>query len=323
MDLALSESVSLRFHPHASVVLVMGAVAVFFWWAFTQLGPQEIEPGEVVATRRQRSWIVAGFVATLLFSYWPLHDIAEKYLFMAHMTQHTVFTLVAPACFLLGSPPWLWRWALRHRLVRVVRFGAKPIVALVVFNSLIAVTHYPAVVERSLHNEPFHFLVHFVLFGSATLMWIPVINRNPALPRLRTPVKMVYLFAQSIVPTVPASFLTFSETPLYKTYQAAPRMIHGLSAVGDQQIAAAIMKLGAGSLLWSVVGVLFIQWWRDSRDGLEDDRSFGVSDGPRRVVTVRPQIAGMTITGQRVAPEVLTWEAVRAEFDVIEAAQQP
>ena len=320
----IAAAVSLRFHLHASVLLVMGAVAVFFWWAFTRLGPREVRSGEVVSTRRQRTWIVFGFVMSLVFSYWPLHDIAERYLFLAHMTQHTVFTLVSPACFLLGSPAWLWRWALQNRAVRsFTRFGSKPIVALAVFNSLIAITHYPAVVERSLHNELFHFSVHFVLFGAATLMWIPVINRNPDLPRLRTPVKMMYLFAQSIVPTVPASFLTFSETPLYKTYTAAPRMIHGLSAVGDQQIAAAIMKLGAGSLLWSVVAMLFVGWWRDSRDGLEDDRSVALDGGGPRVPAAKPQIAGMTITGQRVVPEVLTWDAVRAEFDVIEAAQKP
>ncbi len=327
MDLApvLAETVSLRFHIHTSVLLVLGAVGVFFWWAFTRLGPTEVQPGEVVSTRRQRGWIIFGLAITLVFSYWPLHDIAERYLFLVHMTQHTVFTLVSPACFLLGSPAWLWRWALRNKAVRsFTRFGSKPVVALVVFNTLIAVTHYPAVVERSLHNELFHFSVHFFLFATATLMWMPVINRNPDLPRLRTPVKMMYLFAQSIVPTVPASFLTFSATPLYKTYQAAPRMIHGLSALGDQQIAAAIMKLGAGFLLWSVVAALFLQWWRDSRDGLEEDRSLDVADEIHRArPVVKPQIAGMTISGKRVVPEVLTWDAVKAEFDVIEAAQKP
>ena len=293
------------------------------WWAFTRLGPTQVAAGEVVSTRRQRSWIIFGLATTFVFSYWPLHDIAERYLFSVHMTQHTVFTLVSPACFLLGSPAWMWRWALRNKpLATFTRFAAKPLVALMFFNTLIAITHYPFIVERSLHNELFHFTVHFVLFAGATLMWIPVINRNPDLPRLRTPVKMMYLFAQSIVPTVPASFLTFSATPLYETYLLAPRMIDGLTAIGDQQIAAAIMKLGAGFLLWSVVAMLFVEWWRDSRNGLEDDRSF-VAEGTPRIPAPRPQIAGMTITGKRVEPEILTWEAVKAEFDVIEAAQKP
>ena len=312
-------SVSLAFHGHPSVLLVVGGVALFYWWAFSRLGPGEVEPGEVVFSTRQRTWVIAGVVWTFVFSYWPLHDIAEKYLFLAHMTQHTVFTLVAPACLLLGTPAWMWRWALRNRPLRaVLRVGSKPVVALMVFNSLIVVTHYPAVVERSLHNELFHFCVHVALFVTATVMWIPVINRNPSLPTLRTPVKMMYLFAQSIVPTVPASFLTFSSTPLYKTYLNAPRMIRGLDAVGDQQIAAAIMKLGAGSLLWAIVAVLFVGWWRDSRDGVADDHLGSPVTVPG---APKPQIAGMTVSGKRVVPDVLTWEAVRAEFDVIESRQ--
>lgn len=316
---ASSPPVSLAFHSHASVLFIVGALGVFYWWAFNHLGPTQVAPGEVVATRRQRAWVIAGVAFTFVFSYWPLHDIAEKYLFLAHMTQHTVFTLVAPAMLLLGSPDWLWRWALRNKtLHRVLRVVTKPIIALFLFNALIVITHYPAVVERSLHNELFHFVVHVALFATATLMWVPVINRNPALPSLRTPVKMMYLFAQSIVPTVPASFLTFSQTPLYKTYQSAPRMIHGLDALGDQQIAAAIMKLGAGSLLWSVVAVLFVQWSRDSRDGIADDH---IGSPPPSAGASKPVIAGMTISGQRVLPEVLTWDAVKAEFDAIEARQ--
>lgn len=325
-----TETATLPFHSHASVLLVIGAVAVFYWWAFTRLGPRLVStvpsgstvpagspaPAPVVATARQKQWIVAGIVWTFVFSYWPLHDIAERYLFLAHMTQHTIFTLVAPACFLLGSPAWLWSWVLdRPALRRILQFFTKPLVALLVFNTLIAVTHWPEIVETSLHNELFHFLVHLVLFATATFMWVPVINRDPRLPRLGAPAKMVFLFAQSIVPTVPASFLTFSQTAMYQTYEDAPRMIHGLTAVGDQQIAAAIMKLGAGSLLWGVVVYLFANWWRDSKNGVADDH---VSERGKKATDPKPRIAGMTITGGRVE-ETLTWEQVKAEFERLEA----
>ena len=85
--------------------------------------------------------------------------------------------------------------------------------------------------------------------------------------------KMVYLFGQSIVPTVPASFLTFSEKAMYETYGLAPRFFKGLDAVEDQQLAAAIMKLGVGSLLWGIVGYLFFNWWLESKAGRADDSS--------------------------------------------------
>ena len=262
----------VAFHVHADVLVVTLAIATFFWWAFTRLGPRVVRADEVMVTYRNVRWVVLGVGLVFVFSYWPIHDIAEDYLFLAHMVQHTVFTMLAPACLLMAAPPWLWRWALADRAwTRVLRRLSRPLVALLIFNIVIAVTHFPQIVNLSLRNELFHFSIHALLFVTATLMWIPVINTSPYLPSFRMPTRMVYLFAQSIVPTVPASFLTFSETPLYEKYQRAPRLIPGLDAIEDQQIAAAIMKLGAGSYLWLIIGVLFILWWRDSQAGRADD----------------------------------------------------
>jgi putative membrane protein len=327
--LGLEKSVSLKFHGHPSVLLIIGGVGVFFWWALTRLGPREAAAGRIpsgeIASKRNKNWLISGVVVTFVFSYWPLHDIAEKYLFLAHMTQHTIFTLVSPVCFLLGSPDWLWAWVLRNRVIRrIVQFNAKPVVALMVFNALIAVTHWPSLVQLSLRNELFHFGVHAVLFTSATMMWIPVINRRPELPQLNIPVKMMYLFAQSIVPTVPASFLTFSKKAMYQTYQDAPRFIPSLDALGDQQLAGAIMKVGAGTYLWAVVGYLFYRWWKNSKAGLDDGNlqvSPTLSDG-------RLNIAGLSISGAQVGraavnetEEVLTWSEVEKEFARLDKEQ--
>ena len=73
---------------------------------------------------------------------------------------------------------------------------------------------------------------------------------------------MVFLFLQSVVPTVPASFLTFGSTPLYKSYEALPQL-WGLSTLEDQQIAGLIMKIGAGMLLWALIAVFFFRWAAD------------------------------------------------------------
>ena len=143
--IAATGSASLRFHSHPSVVLVVGAVAVFFWWAFTRLGPRLAPAGEPVVTRRQKQWIVAGLIWTFVFSEYPIHDISEKYLFFVHMIQHTVFTLVAPACFLMGAPGWLWNWMLDRPVIGpVARFASRPLLALLTFNLFVAGTHWKA-----------------------------------------------------------------------------------------------------------------------------------------------------------------------------------
>jgi putative membrane protein len=64
------------------------------------------------------------------------------------------------------------------------------------------------------------------------------------------------------VPTVPASFLTFGASPLYKFYEHVPHL-WGLSSLEDQQVAGLIMKIAAGLLLWMLIAVLFFRWAAD------------------------------------------------------------
>jgi putative membrane protein len=141
---------------------------------------------------------------------------------------------------------------------RLVRFFTKPVVALLLFNLTIAVTHWPTIVNLAVESEPAHLLLHIVLISTAIAMWWPVVAPLPETDRLSEPAKMLYLFLQSIVPTVPASFLTFSTTPLYSSYEAVAHPWIGV--VGDQRIAGLIMKIGGGLLLWGVIAVIFFKW---------------------------------------------------------------
>ena len=77
------------------------------------------------------------------------------------------------------------------------------------------------------------------------VMWWPVVSPLPEMPPLTPPAQMLYLFLQSLAPTIPASFLTFGQTPLYPIYETFPR-IWGISALTDQLMAGLIMKLVGG-----------------------------------------------------------------------------
>ena len=177
------------------------------------------------------------------------------------MVQHMLFTFVAPPLMLMGTPRWLLEDLLRPRAVRAAAERlTRPLVALVVFNAVIAVTHWPAVVDLALRSEPAHFGIHLVLFTTATLMWWPVVDPLRSPRALSAPAKMLYLFLQSVVPTVPASFLTFAGSPLYEGYARAPRLWAGFDVVTDQRVAGLIMKLAGGLLLWGVIAVLFFRW---------------------------------------------------------------
>ena len=252
-------------HPHPSVWLVLGGIWVAYLVAVRR---HRRVAGEPPDRRRRTTLFSVGMACLWLGADWPVHDLAEGYLYSVHMAQHLLFTLVAPPLLIAGMPAWMWRDILRPRwLFLVFRFLTRPIVALILFNGLLLFTHWPEVVEASVRSELTHFSLHVLLFGSAILMWWPVMSPLVELPALTPPAQMMYLFAQSLAPTIPASFLTFGHTLLYPVYGTFPR-IWGISALDDQLIAGLLMKLVGGFILWGFVATIFFRWHaREERDG--------------------------------------------------------
>ena len=252
-------------HPHPSVWLVLGGIWVAYLVAVRR---HRAVAGEPPDRRRRTTLFSVGMACLWLGADWPVHDLAEGYLYSVHMAQHLLFTLVAPPLLIAGMPAWMWRDILRPRwLFLAFRFLTRPVVALILFNGLLLFTHWPEVVEASVRSELTHFTLHVLLFGSAILMWWPVMSPLVELPALTPPAQMLYLFAQSLAPTIPASFLTFGHTLLYPVYGTFPR-IWGISALNDQLIAGLLMKLVGGFILWGFVATIFFRWHaREVRDG--------------------------------------------------------
>jgi putative membrane protein len=251
---------SVGWHPHFDVWAVVLFLAVGYAVALRRWGPRHVSPGEPPASRGQVTAFALGVLTVWIAADWPIHELAEERLFSVHMVQHFLLSLVAPPLLLLGTPGWLLRRLLAPRwLLATVRFLSKPLIALLLFNGYIALSHAPFMVQLQVSSEAAHFLLHTVLFGTALLMWMPVLSPMAEIPRLSYPGQMLYLFLQSIVPTVPASFLTFAGEPLYRFYADAAPLI-GMDPVLDQRIAGLTMKLLGGFLLWGTIAVLFFKW---------------------------------------------------------------
>jgi putative membrane protein len=253
-------SPSIAWHTHLEVWALVAGLAGGYLYAIRRWGPRYVSPGEPPASRGQVVAFLLGVVTILVAADWPVHELAEERLFSVHMAQHFLISLVAPPLLLLGTPGWLLRRLLAPRwLLATVRWLSRPLAALLLFNGYIAVSHAPFMVQLQVSSEPLHFLLHCTLFGTAMLMWMPVLSPIAEIPRLSYPGRMLYLFLQSIVPTVPASFLTFAGDPLYPFYAKAAPMI-GVDPVLDQRIAGLTMKLLGGFLLWSVIAIQFFKW---------------------------------------------------------------
>ena len=247
-------------HPHVDVWLLVAALAASYAVAVVRVGPRYAAPGRPPVTRLQVVCFTLGVVAIWVAADWPIHDIAERYNYSIHMVQHLVLSMVAAPLLLLGTPAWMLRVILRppSLLFRAVRFFARFLPALIVFNLVLVFTHWPALVDFSLRSELAHFLVHALIFVTALAVWMPVVSPLPEIPRLSPLPRMLFLFAQSIVPTIPASFLTFGTKPLYPIYATFPR-IWGIDPLTDQLIAGLVMKLIGGLILWVVIAAIFFR----------------------------------------------------------------
>jgi putative membrane protein len=248
-----------RWQPHPEVWLLVGGVILLAIYALRVVGPKVVPAGTPVISRSQLAWLVLGVVLLWFASDWPMHDIAEEYLFSVHMTQHLLLTFAVPPAFLLATPEWLARLVLGHgRVKRAFYKIARPVPAAIAFNALQLLTHWPGVVNTSVENALVHYVVHAALVSSAFLLWIPVCGPLPEL-RISYPAQMLYLFVTSIVPTVPAAWLTFADGSVYSAYDI-PQRLGDISVTSDQQAAGLIMKLVGGGFLWLIITIRFFQW---------------------------------------------------------------
>lgn len=247
--------------PHPEVWLLVAVFAVGYALAISRLGPRLAPAGTPVVTRFQVASFSAGILALWIASDWPIHDIAERYLFSIHMVQHVTYSIIAAPLLLIGTPAWLARWLLTPRpLMAVVRWMSRLIPATILFNLVVIITHTPVVVNAALEHALLHFAIHTLIFLSSLIVWMPILSPLPEVPRLQPMGRMLFLFLQSIVPTVPASFLTFGAHPLYHFYTKVPRLF-GMSALTDMQIAGVIMKIGVGLTMWLIIAILFFRWY--------------------------------------------------------------
>jgi putative membrane protein len=248
-----------RWQPHPEVWVLVGGVIGLAVFAVRVVGPKVVPAGEPVVSRQQVAWFGLGVVMLWLASDWPLHDVSEEYLFSAHMVQHMLLSFVVPPVMLLATPEWLARLVLgRGRAKKVFYFLARPVPAALLFNGFQVFTHAPGTVNTAVSNALVHYLVHTVLVLTAFLLWVPVCGPLPEL-RISYPAQMLYLFVTSIIPTVPAGWLTFAEGAVYSAYDI-PARLWGISVTSDQQAAGAIMKLVGGGFLWLIITIRFFQW---------------------------------------------------------------
>lgn len=250
----------------ALVVFLIGS----YVYVVRVIGPVAVEAGEPPVTRKNIVSFAAAMTMLFVASWWPMHQIGEQYLYSVHMFQHMVLSYFMPPLALLATPTWLLRTLIGSgRVYRAVRFLAHPVPAAIMFNVVVMVTHIPQLVNASTTNGLLHYTLHVLVVFTSLLMWMPVCGPLPEM-RIGPLPTMIYLFAQSLIPTVPAAWLTFAESAVYEAYDK-PFRLWGMTLRDDQQLAGAIMKTGGTIFLWTVIIVL---WFRHYTAGHSREYQF-------------------------------------------------
>ena len=246
-----------RFQFHPEVWLLIIGLIVAFVYTVRVLGPRVAPEGKIIS-RRQITTFTVMILLLWLASDWPMHDIAEEYLYSVHMVQHMVISYVVPPLALLATPEWLFRLLIGNgRTYKVVRFLTRPVVGVLVYNITLMITHIPQIVNRSAAGGPLHYSLHVLIVTTSLMFWVPVCGPIREW-RMADGAKMIYLFGTSLIPTIPAGWLTFAEGAVYKHYDTMVR-VGGINVLSDQQAAGGIMKLGGSIFMWSIIIFIFFK----------------------------------------------------------------
>jgi putative membrane protein len=259
----------------APFVLVMVVITAAWYWRGARPPQLRVAGG----TRRRRSvpWRDAcfglGLVAILVALDSPVDRLSLQY-FWVHMLQHVLLMMGAAPLLVLGAP-WLPLWrplplSTRRRVARAVLKSpslgllrrtatvvAKPWVAWSLFNLNLGVWHVPGLYDLTLRNTAVHYAEHASFLFLGLLFWSQVIDSPPFHSRLGDFGRVVYATAGSAAGWILAVVLAVAPTPLYPAQESAH---HGLSALGDQQIAAGVM-LGPGSITYAIVVFYCLYAW--------------------------------------------------------------
>ena len=102
-------------------------------------------------------------------------------------------------------------------------------------------------------------IIDFIWIFAALLFWFWIDPRFTKTHILPFPLRLFFVFALSIIPTIPGAFFVFSDYPIYSTYEFAVP-ISSLSPLQDQEIAGLIMWAGSTPILLAWLGRIFYVW---------------------------------------------------------------
>jgi putative membrane protein len=264
-------------------ILLLTLLLVIFYFVVTGSLRSRF-PNATPVTGKQKALFLMAMVVLYAAAGSPINYFGHHSLFSAHMLQMALLFYVLPPLLMLGVPSWLWAVIFRNkRISAVMRVCAQPLVAALVFNTLLSFYHVPFILDFAAQDHDWMNAIHAFLFLTAFCMWWPIVNPLPVqeeqLAGLR---KIAYLFANGVLITPSCALIIFANEPLYQAYLNAPQLIAGHDAFADQRLGGIIMKLVQEFVFSSILAYLFYHWYKTEKqndlpmDQQPDQRDVGL-----------------------------------------------
>jgi cytochrome c oxidase assembly factor CtaG len=149
----------------------------------------------------------------------------DHHLLTAHMVMHLLIMMVAAPLILFAARSTLVRW--RPQIAACWLAGTLTVLF----------WHVPAVFELALESHFWHQFELASFFVAGIVFWWPVFQVYPS-SRWSVP---VYLFLATLPCDALSAFLVFCGHVVYQPYLSGDHGMFGLSPLGDQALAGALM----------------------------------------------------------------------------------
>jgi putative membrane protein len=238
-----------------TVMLLFVALVYLRGWLFLRSAPFSIING----------WRAFSFVVALSLIWVatasPIAALDHE-LLTVHMLKHLLLMTLAPPLLWLGEPVSPLLHGLPRRFLQRVHAPAfqvlplhriasalgRPEVCWLAAAAALIGWHIPAMFTLAMHSAGWHFVEQSSFLLTGLLFWWPVVQPRPSVstPDLSM---ILYLFFATVPCDILSGLLVFCDRVIYPTYLSSSHLF-GLTPIGDQQCAAALM--------WTCVTLLYL-----------------------------------------------------------------
>jgi cytochrome c oxidase assembly factor CtaG len=179
----------------------------------------------------------------------PLHSLGEE-LLSAHMAQHLLIADLAAPLLLAGVRNPVLMFYLPKPVLRTLarsgwprrafRWLRQPLVAIPLFAVVLYGWHFSLAFEAAVRNSFVHALQHMSFVGIGILVWWSALEPK----RRRMPGelwKIPYIIGARMIGMFLGMSFVLIRVPVYTGVYGSGDRGHGLSAIGDQQLAGGMM----------------------------------------------------------------------------------